>query len=397
MAQKPTPRRQPERCPIRVKKCFEGLHGMSIRRRFTATIVVAVLTAAITSACVPFTVGGETAAESDPVVEPMMAEVVEEMVEAVMPPPEPPAAPTPAPTMSKAPAKAASALRPTSIATFLIGNTQGRGMPMRPVPIPTERGKVWPDGTAMKGLGGEQKAYGWTWAWVQDPDGSSGWMPNNFLIPAAGSPTDIGSAAVPTLVMAPAEPPVAFGATPTPASAQAPAAPAPAQAASTTLTPVPAGVLPMTAPALTPALAASPKADVPASAPAPAVAPVAEWALAFDRVEPLTQPTDLTDAGIPQARVATGVFQRVYFRVKNKQDKSATIPNGALTLTDDQGRTYTSDFQVRQIQANRASAEFGSTSVVPGATVALNIAFDVAPDATGLALHMQGGGSARMK
>jgi hypothetical protein len=135
-------------------------------------------------------------------------------------------------------------------------------------------------------------------------------------------------------------------------------------------------------------------------APAPAQAPPAEateWALAFDSIQPLTQSDVYNEAGIPRTQVATGVFQRIFFRAKNKQDKSASIPSSALSLTDDQGRTYTSDFQVRQVQGNGISAPFGGASVVPGATVALNITFDVAPDATGLVLHMKGASSVKVQ
>jgi hypothetical protein len=184
---------------------FEGVHAMSLRRRFAATIWAVALAAIVTSACAPSDGDAETEALSQPPLEPTAVPTV--MPTPEPPDPEPPAPPTPAPAVTKAPASAASALRPTSSATFFVGNTQGRGMPMRTAPVPTERGKLWPDGTTMKGLGGEREAYGWTWSWVQDPDGNAGWMPNNFLIPAAGSPAGIGSEAVPTLVLAPAEPP----------------------------------------------------------------------------------------------------------------------------------------------------------------------------------------------
>lgn len=103
-------------------------------------------------------------------------------------------------------------------------------MPVRTAPVLTERGRPWPDGTTLQGLGGEREAYGWTWAWVQAPDGTSGWVPINFLIPAAGSPSGIGSEAVPTLVPAPPEPPTLAGLLPSGLSATG-GAPTPTQTA----------------------------------------------------------------------------------------------------------------------------------------------------------------------
>ena len=95
-------------------------------------------------------------------------------------------------------------------------------------------------------------------------------------------------------------------------------------------------------------------------------------------------------------QVATGVFQRIFFRIQNRQKKSDTISASEFTLTDAQGRTYSTDFQVRQVQPGGTSAAYDGVNIVPGATVALIVAFDVAPDATGLVLHMRGGNDVKV-
>ena len=297
-------------------------------------------------------------------------------------------------------------LRETALTTFSIGNTQGRGIPLRTAPVPTERGTVWPDGTTMQGLGSEREAYGWTWARVQGPDGSSGWMPTNFLIPESGSPAGLGSLAVPTLVPAPADlPPLTLPAAiqPTPAAPVAvqPTAIPPAESA-----PRPAQASELQA-ALTRVDAPTPEKakSVGASTGSPSIQPTAvlmiqptpvpppQWSLAFDRIEAVPQAEVANETGVARTRIATGVFQQIFFRAKNRQDRSANLPSDTFTLTDAQGRTYTTEFQVRQVQSASQTAPFGNGSVVPGVTVALTITFDVARDATGLTLHMKGANS----
>jgi len=144
------------------------------------------------------------------------------------------------------------------------------------------------------------------------------------------------------------------------------------------------------------ALAALDTAPVPAASQA-AAAPAAavEWALAFDRIEPLTQAAVANEYGSYRRQVATGVFQRIFFRIQNRQKKSDTISASELTLTDAQGRTYSTDFQVRQVQG-ASSAAFDGVSIVPDATVALIVVFDVTPNANGLVLHMRGGNDVKV-
>jgi len=80
---------------------------------------------------------------------------------------------------------------------FVIGNTLGRGMSLRRAPASSEIGKVWPDGTAMAGLGAEQDAYGWTWIWVRDPEGSPGWVQNRFLVKEGEPPAPADGSTAP--------------------------------------------------------------------------------------------------------------------------------------------------------------------------------------------------------
>jgi len=108
-------------------------------------------------------------------------------------------------------------------------------------------------------------------------------------------------------------------------------------------------------------------------------------------VETSTERIVTNEAGVARMQTATGKFQQVFFRLQNKQTASASVPSSTLTLTDAKGRTYTSDFEVRQVQAGGVSSAFGKASIAPGASVLLNLTFDVAPDATGLVLHMKDG------
>jgi hypothetical protein len=109
-----------------------------------------------------------------------------------------------------APTSAASQQRLTMTATFLVTNTLGKGMALRPAPIARNVGKVWPDGTMMAGLGAEQEAYGWTWRFVRDPDGNNGWMPSNYLVQDDSAPPSSSNgigllppSAPPTLILVP--------------------------------------------------------------------------------------------------------------------------------------------------------------------------------------------------
>jgi len=107
-------------------------------------------------------------------------------------------------------------------------------------------------------------------------------------------------------------------------------------------------------------------------------------------VETTTQRIVSNEYGVSRTQTASGKYQRIYFRLRNMQQESSSVTGNAFTLTDAQGRKYSSDFEVRQVQPDGTSSPFGGSSIAPGATVALNLTFDVASDATGLVLHLVG-------
>jgi hypothetical protein len=129
---------------------------------------------------------------------------------------------------------------------------------------------------------------------------------------------------------------------------------------------------------------------------APPPASPTNWVMAFDKMEASEGRIVSNEAGVRRQQMATGTFQRIYFRVRNLQKQSSSISSSAFTLVDAQGRTYNSDFELRQVLPGGGSSEFGGASIAPDATVALNLTFDVARDATGLVLKMKGGNEVKV-
>lgn len=130
------------------------------------------------------------------------------------------------------PAPSVGNQRSTAEAMFLVSNTLGRGIALRSSPVARDPGKSWPDGTRMKGLGAEQDAYGWTWRFVRDPEGKTGWAPSNYLIQDESAPAPAMNgglqlpSAPPTLILVPTKGVVAPTPTagpPTPAVSPVPA------------------------------------------------------------------------------------------------------------------------------------------------------------------------------
>ncbi|MFN8634781.1 MAG: hypothetical protein U0893_13070 [Chloroflexota bacterium] len=342
-----------------------------------------------------------------------------------------------------------STLRPTTAATFVVTNTLGRGMAIKSTPASRDPGKAWPDGTKMFGLGAEQDAYGWTWRWVRDPDGNTGWMPSNYLVqddasaaagaatnptPGAGATAPAAGNTAPAGLAAPAPPPTQIIVpepvlpTPTmPAPTSVPAAtsnagaavtPGTAQAsqAATVTTRLVGGtasgdaqptqrqpgaaariagtvVVPATAAAPT----ATPQPQQPPQQQAPSQPQAVSWAVAFDKIEVTDLRVVSNEAGVSRPQIPSGQFQRVYFRIQNRQKQTSPLTSSAFSLTDDRGRTYTSDFQLWQIQPDGSAASFSGASVAPGGTVGLYLTFDVATDATGLVLHTRGGNDVKVE
>lgn len=374
-------------------------------------------------------------------------------------------------------------LRPTLAVTFVVSNTMGRGMTIRSTPASRDPGKVWPDGTRMYGLGAEQDANGWTWRWVRDPDGTTGWMPSNYLVqddsgeavaatassappsgatPTAGTTAQGGlsaPSAPPTLIIVPEiVPPAPTSTAPTSAPAVAKKTAnvdpgSPGAGAVPTVTGNPAGSLAESAPQLPPAttklapgaapsvpsasnspaglpgaipnltgagsslpaaatnlagampgqpVAAAPAAvqaaaTSPQQAAAPTQAQPLSWAVAFDKIEPVDVRVVASEGGATRPQLASGQYEQVYFRIQNRQKQPGPMSSSTFSLTDAQGRTYTSNFEVRQIQADGGSASYSGANVAPGGTVALYLTFDVATDATGLVLHTKGGNDVKVE
>ena len=166
------------------------------RRQLVARLAVVLIAASLTVACT-------SEAEPEPELtssEPEVVAVVEPMSESTAPPIVQPTAVPSATTALVKPLSTPSALRPVPPEPYFIGNTLGRGMSLRQAPTSADLVKAWPDGTMMEGLGAQQDAQGWTWAWVRDPEGNAGWMPTQFLVRSPDEP----SAPLP-LTPAPAE------------------------------------------------------------------------------------------------------------------------------------------------------------------------------------------------
>ena len=152
-------------------------------------------------------------------------------------------------------------------------------------------------------------------------------------------------------------------------------------------------LLPATAAAPT----ATPQPQQPPQQQAPSQPQAVSWAVAFDKIEVTDLRVVSNEAGVSRPQIPSGQFQRVYFRIQNRQKQTSPLTSSAFSLTDDRGRTYTSDFQLWQIQPDGSAASFSGASVAPGGTVGLYLTFDVATDATGLVLHTRGGNDVKVE
>ena len=80
-----------------------------------------------------------------------------------------------------------------------VGNTGGEGVYIRRTPEKADTIKAWADGTEMIEAGAPKDVGETVWKQVQDPDGTVGWVPAQYLIasktPADGSPSPAQSPA----------------------------------------------------------------------------------------------------------------------------------------------------------------------------------------------------------
>lgn len=120
------------------------------------------------------------------------------------------------------------------------------------------------------------------------------------------------------------------------------------------------------------------------------------WTVTFDHSEASTERLVSNDAGVVHSQTATGKYLRTFFAARNAQAVSNLLSETDVTLSDNQGRSYSSDFAFRQTQPGGSTQEF-SGSVAPGSSAQLSLTFDVAKDATGLVLHIRGGNDVQVK
>lgn len=69
---------------------------------------------------------------------------------------------------------------------YRIGNTGGDGAFLRRSPRLADRMNAWPDNTILVDLGEEASGDGLTWRKVQAPNGSTGYMPTQWLVAVPG-------------------------------------------------------------------------------------------------------------------------------------------------------------------------------------------------------------------
>ena len=98
---------------------------------------------------------------------------------------------TPVPT-AEAPATpvthATATPAPAKPQIMVIGNTDGQGAFLRKTPHLNDRLRAWVDGTKMQ-IKGAVESDGIQWMQVVAPDGTEGYIPKQYLVPAPAEPT----------------------------------------------------------------------------------------------------------------------------------------------------------------------------------------------------------------
>ena len=101
------------------------------------------------------------------------------------PPAAAPPTATTAPSTTAKPASAAPPAQPPAPAQWVVANTGGDGVYLRRTPKLDARMVAWPDNTTMVDLGEQATGDGLTWRKVRDPRGDVGYVPTQYLAPAA--------------------------------------------------------------------------------------------------------------------------------------------------------------------------------------------------------------------
>lgn len=106
-------------------------------------------------------------------------------VSPVAPSPSPAGAVPAKPASVPSPSPASAALTPTAATRVLrVGNTDGEGVYIRSSPAMGDRIRAYPDNTELRVIGPDQEGEGRRWYHVRAPDGTEGYVPSEYAVPA---------------------------------------------------------------------------------------------------------------------------------------------------------------------------------------------------------------------
>lgn len=94
----------------------------------------------------------------------------------------PRSSPQPAPAPTQAAPVTPTPAGPVVSPAYYVGNTGGDGVYLRHTPRLSDKAGAWPDGAAMLGRGPRVTAGGVEWLNVKAPDGTTGWIPTQYLV-----------------------------------------------------------------------------------------------------------------------------------------------------------------------------------------------------------------------
>jgi len=101
-----------------------------------------------------------------------------------------------------------------------------------------------------------------------------------------------------------------------------------------------------------------------------AVAQPQTWTVTFSGAKVGTQGALVAnDYGQSRTLTPTGQYVTIFFTLTNNQKQSASVSGSDFKLTDAKGRTYTTDFSVRQVHADGSSDNYDRSEIVPGGNV----------------------------
>ena len=100
----------------------------------------------------------------------------------VRPPDGPAITVTVLPTREAGPAVASASPTPTEWLT--VAGTGGEGVYLRRTTRMADKLEAWPDGTPLRVVGRDAEAEGRLWKNVMDPDGQTGWVPDQYVVPS---------------------------------------------------------------------------------------------------------------------------------------------------------------------------------------------------------------------